>query len=251
MEYQKYRKNQINHKGKHDEIEVQNRYLEAVKLLYVYLKKEGYVIHNPAQDIDYARIPVKLPKSALTHKEMSNFFKQVNTSTLLGYRDRTIFEVFYSSGIRRNELRNLELKDTDYEGGYLRVIGKGDKERVVPLGKVACKYVENYIRGIRPILLKDKESKYLFISAHAKQFTSSGLDVLVEKYAKRSSIKKKITTHTFRRSCATGMIRNNANVMHVKGLLGHSSMKSINRYIDLTIPDLKKAHQKTHPREKR
>lgn len=249
-DYQKYWKDYKNHKGQEDIIEVQNRYLATVKLLFRYLKKEGYVGNDLTEGIEYRKTPVRLPKPALTNREVKKFLRKVDAGDKYGYRNRTIFEVFYSTGIRRNELINIQLKDVDYENGFIRVLGKGNKERVVPIGKTACQHLENYISGIRSEIMRKKESKYLFLTYKGEPFTNSGLSSLVERYARTCGLEKKVTTHTFRRSCATGMIRNNANVMHVKTMLGHESIQTTSRYVDLTIHDLKKAHEKTHPRER-
>lgn len=250
IEYQKYRRDYCNHYNRPDSIDAQNRYLVAVKKFLAFLKREGYLVYDPSNDIPYAKVPKRLPLAGLTLKEIKKLFSVIPVDTLLGYRDRTMYEIFYSSGIRREELRQLKIKNVDYAQGYLRVIGKGDKERVVPLGETACKYVENYFGGIRPNLLNGTETDLVFFGRHGKPLSNRLMDYNLKRYVRQSGLNKKITFHTFRRSCATGMIRNNANVMHVKELLGHQDMQSIQAYIDLTIVDLKKAHQKTHPREK-
>ena len=135
-------------------------------------------------------------------------------------------------------------------GDFSIVSGKGDKDRVVPLGRVACKYVENYIKGIKPMFLNAKQERRLFLSKKGLPIAKNTLGDMILKYAKRSGIEKHITTHTFRRSCATEMIKNKANLMHVKELLGHSSMETVQTYCNLSIVDLKEAHKKCHPREK-
>jgi integrase/recombinase XerD len=250
IEFQKETSQCLNQYGKQDSPDMLNRYLASVKMFFKFLKREGIIIHDPTDEVEYMKVPKRLPLEALSYKEIKKILNTPDTSSLMGYRDRTMLEVFYSSGIRRGELRTLKLKDTDFEGGYLRVIGKGDKERVVPLGKEPCRYVENYIKGIRPYLLNGKESEYLFFGRGGRLMTDQLLQLMIRRCLKKAKIKKPVTFHTFRRSCATGMIRNNANVMHVKALLGHDSMDAINRYVDLTIVDLKKEHKKCHPREK-
>lgn len=251
IEYQKYRKEYRNHYGREDGPEAQNRYLEAVKQFFIFLKKEGITVYNPAEEMEYIKEPKRLPKPALTFKEIKKILNSIDIQTLAGYRDRTILEILYSSGIRRFELQGIKLNEVDYNEGFIRVHGKGDKDRVVPMGKTACQHVENYINGIRPYLLAKNQSEYLFTGRFGKMISKSALDEIAKRYISKAGIKTNVTTHTFRRSCATGMIRNNANVMMVKELLGHASMSTINRYVNLTAVDLKKEHQKTHPREVR
>ena len=249
-EYQKYRYYFTNRYGRQDSIESQNHHLSTIKCFFYFLKAEGYIIHNPAEALEYAKEPKKLPKGTLNYSQAKKILAQPDPHALHGYRDRTILEVLYSTGIRKSELMNLKLEDVDYMDGYLRVnLGKGQKDRVTPIGRIACQYLESYIKGIRPLFLNAKKEPYLFLSLRGNQLSKNALGELVSKYAKQSGIEKQITTHTFRRSCATAMIKNKANLMYVKDLLGHSSMESIQSYCNLSIVDLKEAHKKHHPRE--
>ena len=250
LEYQKYRYYFINRYGRSDSVSAQNRHLATIKCFFHFLKTEGYIIHNPAEVLSYAKEPKRLPKIVLSYSEVKKLLLQPDTNTLHGYRDRTILELLYSTGIRKSELMNLKLEDVDYEGGYLRVNqGKGNKDRVTPIGRIACQYLETYIKGIRPLILNAKTNPHLFLSLKGNALSKNALGQMIEKYAKQSGIEKQITTHTFRRSCATAMIKNKANPMYVKDLLGHSSLESIQAYCNLSIVDLKEAHKKHHPRE--
>jgi integrase/recombinase XerD len=251
LDYQKHCYYFENRNGCQDTIKSQNNHLKVVKDFFRFLQEEDYLAHNPAKDVVYAKEPKMLPKIILTKQEVRRIIQQPKTDTLLGYRDRIILEVFYSTGIRRDELRNLKVEDVDYEEGYLRVNqGKGDKDRVVPLGKIACRYVENYIKGVRPELSKPKRRKELFLSKWGNRMGKNTIGELVVKYARRANIKKKVTCHTFRHSCATHMVRNKASIRHVQEMLGHKSLETTQKYIQLTITDLKEAHKKYHPRER-
>lgn len=251
MEYQKHCHYRENRYKRQDSISVQNHHLASIKCFFHWLKQEGYISNNSAEEIEYAKEPKRLPQTALTNKEVKQILRQPDTGTLEGYRDRTILEVLYSTGIRKSELINIKTEDIDYEQGYLRINqGKGNKDRVVPLGKIASEHTENYIKGIRPWLNKRKETKELFISRKGNKLGKSTLDGIIKKYARLSKLEKPISTHTFRRSCATEMIKNKANLMHVKELLGHNSMETVQAYCNLSIVDLKEAHKKHHPREK-
>lgn len=250
-EYQRYRFYYINKHDRHDSVRTQNRHLSSIKCFFNFLKNDGYIVHDPSIKLEYAKEPKLLPKTTLNNIEIKKILNQPDTQTLLGYRDRTILEILYSTGVRKSELMNLKIEDVDVGEGYLRVnLGKGGKDRVTPLGKIACKYLETYLKGIRPLFLNANKHKYLFLSQRGNPISKNAFALLIEKYARESGINKPVTTHTFRRSCATSMIKNNANVMHVKDLLGHSSMESIQAYCNLSIVDLKKAHKKFHPREK-
>ena len=177
---------------------------------------------------------------------------QTDDSTPTGFRDRTILETLYSTGVRRNELIHLKIDDVDYAGGYLRVNqGKGNKDRVVPMGKIACHYAENWIKGVRAVFLKDRRKHdYLFVTKSGNPIDESTVRDIVVKYSAPLKLKKPVTCHTFRRSCATEMVKRNANLMHVKEILGHEDLESTKVYCRLTITDLKKTHQRYHPREK-
>ena len=227
-EYQKYRYYYQNKIGIQDSPGHQNWHISTVKQFFKYLIKSGELNYNPAQNIELVKEPKRLPKSALTHKEVKKIINQININEPLGYRDRTILEVLYSSGIRRSELTNIKLKDVKLEEGTIRINkGKGNKDRMVPIGKIAIKYLEGYIKFVRKEILKNKESEYLFISKKQNKLSIDRLGDIVKMYAQMSGIEKEVTTHTFRRSCATEMIRREAKIMYVKELLGHKSLETI------------------------
>ena len=250
IEYQKYRKSIRGSHGKENSADHNNRFTATVKKFFEFLKRQGYLVYDPASDIEYSKVPQRLPKTALSYKDFKKIVKQIDINSLTGYRDRTILEVLFSSALRRQELINIKLKDIDYENGFVRVIGKGDKERMVPVGKIACQYVENYIVGVRPFFKKSKNNDKLFLSIQGCGISETALWTLINKYVTLAKLSQNISAHSFRRGAATGMIRNNAHIMLVRDMLGHNGMEAIKSYVDLTIVDLKKAHKKTHPREK-
>ena len=248
--YQAHRKDKLNKYHKRDLPEVQNRHLEAVRLLFRFLKKEGSLSFDPAEDVEYQRAPQRLPLPALSLREVKKVLASVDATSLIGFRDRTLLEVLYSSGIRRGEVKKLQVPDLDLEQGFARIHGKGGKERVVPLGGSACRSLESYLKAVRPHLLRGKKTDTVFLGLTGNPLCDPSLQWMLKKALKKAGLEKKITLHTFRRSCATGMIQNNANLMHVKALLGHERLTTLQRYVDLTLNDLKKAHRKTHPRER-
>ena len=241
----------INRCGKPNTVAFQNGMLSAVKQFTRYLKEHDYTICDPARDIPYAKVPKSLPRGVLSPAEARKILHAVDTSCVIGYRDRVILEVLYSTGIRKEELGGLTLSDVDYTDGFLRVeSGKGGKDRIVPLGRIACRYLENYIKSVRPELIKDVCEKHLFLTSRGKPFSKNVVWELVKKYASRAKIHKNVSPHTFRHTCATAMLRNKANIRAVQELLGHSSLNSTQVYTPLSITDLKEIHAQCHPREK-
>lgn len=242
----------LNGKGRQNSSKTQNNYIRSVKLFFGYLTGEGYLKYNPARSIEYAREPELLPKTILTPREIKKLIKTPDKNTPLGYRDRTILEVLYSTGIRRNELLNLKPEDIDYEKGYLRITkGKGGKGRVVPLGKIASRYLENYIKLVRIDLARKSDSPYLFLSSYnGMRMSEEALSKSIHHYAKKARLRKKVTPHVFRHSMATHLLNKKANIRCVQEILGHKRLDTTQKYTHITITDLKEAHKAHHPREK-
>lgn len=249
--YQKEIFYRLNNKGQQNLPQSNNNHLKAIKSFFYFLKDEGYLANNPARDLQYAKEPQQLPKTILTLKEIKTLLKQPDIHIPLGYRNRTILELLYSTGIRRQELLELKPQDVDYERGFLRVNrGKGAKDRVVPIGKIACKYLEGYIKLVRIDQARIKQEPYLFLSARNNKLSRSALLTMINKYAKKAKINKKISPHVFRHTCATHLIQSKANIRCVQEILGHAFLDTTQKYIQLTITDLKEAHEKCHPRER-
>ena len=239
----------LNAKGYPNSIAYQNSMTCAMKQFVTFLWERDYIVANPAKDIHYAKTPKTLPRSILTPTEVKNLMRVIDTKTAIGYRDRTLFELLYSSGIRRTELRTLTLQDVDYDEGFIRVIGKGSKDRVVPIGRIACRYLENYIKSVRPTLVRAPYNIWVFLSYRGNQLDENIIAQLAKHYAKKAKIKKNIHCHTFRHSCATSMLRNKADIRVIQELLGHSSLNTTQVYTHVNITDLKRIHKQCHPRE--
>ena len=238
-------------KGTARAIASQNRCLSVVKGFFRFLHEEGVVVADPAEGMTYAKEPQILPRNVLTVQEARKILTKPDIQTALGYRDRTILEVFYSTGIRRSELISLTVANVDLEAGLLRINGgKGAKDRVVPLTQIAVTFLESYINGIRPNMMNGKEKERLFLSERGLQMGKNTVSGVVEKYAKLARIKKRVTPHCWRHTCATHLVQNAANLRHVQEMLGHKNLSTTERYLQLTITDLKEAHRKFHPRER-
>ena len=238
-------------KGTARSIANQNRILSVVRGFFKFLTKEGYLGQNPARDLELAREPQSLPRNILTPGEAKKILESVDTTTALGYRDRTILEVFYSTGIRQSELIHLKIEDVNLEEELLKINqGKGGKDRVVPLTRTASSFLETYIKGIRPELLFRKNSDTLFLSVRGRPLDRYNLGKMVKSRSQAAGVKKLVTCHVWRHTCATHLLQNRANLRHVQEILGHESLAMTERYLRITITDLKEAHRKFHPREK-
>jgi integrase/recombinase XerD len=232
-------------------IPYQNRVLSAVKGLFKFLHEENLVARDPAAALDYGREPQTLPRNILTPQEARRIIEAPDVHTVLGYRDRVVLEVLYATGIRKLELMNLTLTDVNLDEELLRINGgKGAKDRVVPLTEIACSFLESYIKGIRPKLLGLKTTNRLFLSLRGLPIARNTLGHLVEKCTRLARIKKRVTCHLWRHSCATHLLQRKANLRHVQEILGHRSLATTERYLHLTITELKEAHRRCHPREK-
>ncbi len=241
---------QPSHRGTTRTVGTQNRVLSAVKGFMAFLAEENYLGRNPIKDMRYAREPDCLPRNVLTPQEARKIIEQPDLQTVIGYRDRAVLEVLYATGIRKAELMNLNVQDVNLEEGLLRVNGgKGGKDRVVPLTKLACSFLENYIKAIRLYFLGQSQTPRLFLSTRHRPMGKNTPANLVEKYARLAKVQKHVTCHLWRHTVATHLVQNKANLRHVQEILGHRLLTTTERYLHLTIADLKAAHHKHHPRE--
>jgi len=248
--FQKWQHHEPTQRGTARGVRYQNRVLAAVRGFFHFLCNDGVIPHDPAAALEYAREPETLPKNILTPQEARRIIEAADTSTVLGYRDRVILETLYATGIRKTELLNLTLADVVLDEELLRVNGgKGAKDRVVPLTRVACAMLETYVKAVRPQLLGKKKSERLFPSLRRGEMSDTTLGHLIDKYAAKAGVKKRVTCHLWRHSCATHLLQNRANLRHVQEILGHRSLATTERYLHLTITELKEAHRRFHPRE--
>ena len=226
-----------------------NTYNESVRIWFGYMAGLGYIRRSLVEEIRYVKVPSRLPGSVLTHVQMRKLLAKIPTCDTIGYRDRAMLELLYSSGIRAGELLGLDIDHIDFKNRTIMVTGKGNKQRVVPMGRTAERHLQTYIHAVRPFLLKDRSERALFVNTKGTRFHYRCFLDCVHAHADRVGFEN-VTPHTFRRSCTTELIRGNANMYHVKELLGHESLDTLKPYTRLTINDLKKTHEKCHPREK-
>lgn len=226
--------------------------VRALKRFFEFLETSNYIFINPMERIREPKKEKTLPKAVLSVKEVQKILDQPNLGTLTGIRDRTVLELFYSTGVRLNELCSLSVYDADLQGGMLRINqGKGRKDRVVPMGKHAVRFLREYITKVRPrCTKKNRQIRSLIVDRYGKQVSDQVVSILIRTHAREAKLKKKVTAHTFRHTFATELVKNGADIVAVQKMLGHVCLATTQDYIRSLGLDLKKEHTKSHPREK-
>jgi len=238
-------------KGRRYTIATNSIKIRAVKRFFEYLESSNQILINPAEHIKEPKKETRLPRAVLTEDEARKILDMPNLSTMTGIRDRTVLEVFYSTGIRLAELLNLTVYDCDLQGGMLRVKGKFSKDRVVPMGKHAVKFLKEYITRVRPHhTRKNKTVRNLFVSQIGTPLAGQMVEKMVRDCAAKAGIKKHVTPHVFRHTFATQLVKNGADIRAVQKMLGHSHLSVTHIYTRVAGVDVKKTHRESHPREK-
>lgn len=223
------------------------RAVAALRQFYRYLKEDKRVEVNPVDRIQTPEVKKTLP-DYLTLEEINELFSAIREDDPYEIRDKAIFELLYSSGLRISEACNLRMGDIDLENMFLTVRGKGGRERLVPFGQKSMNILLKYLESARDDILKNRFSEYLFISKKGDFLNRKSVWRLLKKYLARTKIKKDITPHTFRHSFATHLIENNADLRSVQELLGHIDISTTQVYTHLAGRTLKEVHKKFHPR---
>lgn len=220
-------------------------YLTVIKMFYQFLVDEEIIIKNPCDNIKSPKISKKLPVY-LTIEEINQLLN-INLNTSFDYRNKAMLELLYATGIRVSELINLKFNNIDLENNFIRIMGKGSKERISPFNETAKKYLVIYLTEHRNKLLKNKDSEFLFINNHGSQITRQGFFKNLKKIAQEQGLKKEISPHTLRHSYATHMLANGADLRVIQELLGHSDISTTEIYTHLVNEHLKNEYNK-HPR---
>jgi len=223
------------------------RNLVAIRTFFRFLIQEGVLESNPAEELESPKVAKKLPE-ILTLKEIEQILEQPNLQTPLGTRDRAMLEMLYATGMRVSELTQLPIHQVNLEGGYVLLYGKGSKERIVPLGIEAMKWVTVYLKTARGILSKGKESPSLFINRSGKGMSRQRLWKSLKDYAQRAGLRKRITPHLLRHSFASHLLERGADLRSVQMMLGHADISTTQIYTHVTGERLKKVHKQYHPR---
>jgi integrase/recombinase XerD len=223
------------------------RCLVSLRMFYRFLVSEGKIAVNPARLLGIPKLYQHLP-DVLTRDEVDLFLAQPDQSTEMGLRDKAMLEVLYATGLRASEAIGLRTANINMEGGYLRTIGKGSKERIVPMGSNAIDALKLYIADGRGSLLKKGASPYLFLNGRGGRLTRQGLWKILKGYALKAGITKRITPHTLRHSFATHLLEGGADLRSVQVMLGHSDISTTQIYTHVARERLKEVHEKYHPR---
>lgn len=225
------------------------RKLASIKAFYRFLTAERYIRRNPAEVLEAASRGLHLPK-VLSVQEVERLLDEPNLGTLDGYRDKTMLELLYATGMRVSELVNVLVKNVDMKMQYVIVMGKGSKERMLPLGRTALHYLEHYLSVVRPQLLHGKPDKAaeLFVTGWGGPMTRERFYEIIVAYGKSAGISKRVTPHMLRHSFATHLLNNGTDLRIVQELLGHADISTTQIYTHLDVERLREVYDKTHPR---
>lgn len=224
------------------------RKLAAIKAFYRFMTAEGYMDVNPAEVVEAGTKGIKLPR-VLSEDEVVRLLNQPDITTAEGFRDRTMLEVLYATGMRVSELINLTLERVDLNMKYIIAFGKGSKERIVPLGSVAAGFLEKYFNEVRPKLTyENRKTNIVFLAFGGHELTRQRFWQIIRAYGRKANINKAITPHILRHSFATHLLDNGADLRSVQELLGHSDISTTQIYTHLTNKRLRDIYAKAHPR---
>jgi integrase/recombinase XerD len=222
------------------------RRLSALRQFFRFLQQEEKLGANPVELLDSPRLPMKLPE-VLSEAEVEALLAAADPSTPLGLRDAALLEVLYATGLRVSELVGLTLKQVDLRRGVVRPLGKGRKERLVPMVPQAVDKLRRYLKEGRPRLLKEKDSPFVFLNGRGGPLTRQGFWKILRNYARKANIRQ-LSPHVLRHSFATHLLSRGANLRVLQLLLGHADLATTQIYTHLEAERLKAAHQKAHPR---
>jgi integrase/recombinase XerD len=224
------------------------RKVAAVKSFFHFLVAEGLVKNDPTENLDSPKVGKSLPRT-LTVEEVDELLEQPSrSSTPEAARDKGMLELLYATGMRVSELTSLNLEDINLSAGYVRCIGKGSKERIVPVGFQALRAVEQYLEQGRPQIARNQGQRALFLNHRGERLTRQGFWLIVKAYAKQAGVKASITPHTLRHSFATHMLNSGADLRSVQELLGHANISTTQIYTHLTADRLRQVYDQAHPR---
>lgn len=238
------------HSGAKLSIRTQVNHLNTLKFYFRYLKKHRLVVHNPAIDLDLPRIPRVLPKHVLSGEEIERIMSTCHLDKPYGVRDRAILEVLYSTAMRRGEISSLKRYDIDFQSGIIVVrLGKGRKDRMVPIGKRALHWLKIYLDTARPILLAgNPDPRTIFITTDGERtLNADAVGCVVKAALKKADLAQSGCCHLFRHAMATHMLESGIDLRFVQQMLGHASIMTTEIYTHVSIKRLKELHSRLHP----
>ncbi|MGK2953771.1 MAG: site-specific tyrosine recombinase XerD [Thiobacillus sp.] len=223
------------------------RYTSALKRFYRYLLREKLIAVDPTLNLDSPKLPRSLPQT-LTETDVERLLDSADTATPLGLRDRAMLETLYATGLRVSELVGLKLTAVNLKDGVLRVTGKGNKDRLVPLGEEAVQWLQRYLTDARPLLLGRKLSDAMFVTARGDGMTRQAFWYLIKRHARSAGITRPLSPHTLRHAFATHLLNHGADLRVVQMLLGHSDISTTQIYTHVARERMKQLHAQHHPR---
>lgn len=224
------------------------RKVAAVKSFFDFLVAEGIIKNDPTENLSSPKVGKSLPKPLSVAEVELLLAAPAKLSTPEAKRDVAMIELLYACGMRVSELISLNVGDVNLEAGFVRCMGKGSKERIIPIHQEASRFVKEYIVEARTQLLRDKDEQALFLNRRGERLTRQGLWLILKNYAKAAGIKKPVTPHTLRHSFATHILNGGADLRAVQELLGHANISSTQIYTHLTSEHVRQAYEKAHPR---
>jgi len=224
------------------------RKVAAIKSFFQYLQAEGTIRRNPAESLESPRVGRSLPKP-LSVTEVDELLEQpLKRNTPEAKRDRAMLELLYATGLRVTELVSLDMDDINMSGPYVRCMGKGSKERTIPIHEQASGAVADYLNDGRATLVKARKESALFVNRRGERLTRQGFWLILKQYAKEANIATPVTPHTLRHSFATHMLRGGMNLRHVQELLGHANISTTQVYTQIANEHVRQVYEKAHPR---
>jgi integrase/recombinase XerD len=224
------------------------RKVAAIKSFFQYLQAEGTIRRNPAESLESPRVGRSLPKP-LSVTEVDELLEQpLKRNTPEARRDRAMLELLYATGLRVTELVSLDVDDINMTGPYVRCMGKGSKERTIPIHEQAAAAVAEYLNDGRAGLVKARKESALFVNRRGERLTRQGFWLILKQYAKEANIATPVTPHTLRHSFATHMLRGGMNLRHVQELLGHANISTTQVYTQIANEHVRQVYEKAHPR---
>jgi integrase/recombinase XerD len=223
------------------------RHIASIRSFHQFLLREKAVSHDPSVHVETPQPERTLPK-VLSMKEVELLLETPSLKTAFGVRDKAMLEVLYATGIRVSELINLDLGDIHLTMGFLRCVGKGNKERIIPIGREATQSLENYINEARRELVGKKTTDALFLNHHGNRISRQGFWKILKRLTKEAAIKKELTPHTLRHSFATHLLENGADLRAVQEMLGHADISTTQIYTHVTKARMKDVYKAFHPR---
>ncbi|MDH3747949.1 MAG: site-specific tyrosine recombinase XerD [Gammaproteobacteria bacterium] len=223
------------------------RQLSSFRRFFRYIMREGMRDSDPTADIEMPRIGRSLPKT-LTEDEVDSLLNAPNTDEPLGHRDRAMLELLYATGLRVSELINLTQSQINFNQGVLRIVGKGDRERLIPLGDESQRWIREFIDGPRMEILLERQTDYLFPTRRGDRMTRQAFWHIIKRYAEKAGIGKKMSPHSLRHAFATHLLNHGADLRVVQLLLGHSDLSTTQIYTHVARERLKDLHGEHHPR---